>query len=297
MKVFAFCQVYNEGLLIRRNLENVCPYVDKIILTEGKLTPYASSVIYETSTDDTLQQIVEFAEHDPDHKLVFMSAITAEECKKTPGNREEWEGRNKNHIMAAALELGMEEGDLIYILDADEFIPPAQLCEMITVFKDGDGIHAGMVKEYQLAYGLNHWFPSSHPRFFRHAKGARFTTTNHFIVPDVGDLSRMTNYSIDGMFHLCWSKHPKFIREKVLSFSRPSLTRWFNDVYLVWPRSPETAYHQNHYIPPYYGTGFAEGMSDPLRGPRELPKLPEALQGLEIDWLDYVKEHEVKLRI
>ncbi len=295
MKVFAFCQVYNEGLLIRRNLENVFPYVDRIILTEGKLTPHASSVIHDTSTDDTLKQIGQFAmDNDSGEKLVFMAAITAEECEKTPGTREEWEGRNKNRMLATALELGMEEGDLIYILDADEFIVPEKLGEVTEGFAVNDWMQACMVDEYQFAYGLKYWFPSSHPRFFRYHRGARFTTTNHFIVPDVGDLSRKTNVSINGMFHLCWSKHPNFIREKVLSFNRPSFTQWFNKVYLVWPRDCEQAYRNNSTIPPYHGKGFAEGMDKMLALGLTLPAV---LQGLEFDCLDYVIEHEKELRI
>ncbi len=304
MKVFALCQVFNEGLLIRRNLQNVYAYVDHIIITEGKLTPFGNDVIHETSTDNTLKEIVEFAKTDPENKLVFMSAITIDECQqeygKAPSNREEFEGHNKNRMLATALELGMEEGDLIYIMDVDEFIPPIKLCETITAFSCMPRLVTGMVKEYQFAYGLKYWFPSSHPRFFRYMSGARFTTTNHLVVPEIGDLSRKTNYTIDGMFHLCWSKHPNMIREKVLSFNRPSFTQWFNDVYLVWPRSPETAYHQNYHIPPYHGTGFCEGMSERLRyWDRDMsPEFPEMLQDIDnINWLEYVKEHEKELRI
>lgn len=287
MRVIALAQCYNEELFIRRNLNNVKDLVDRVVVTEGVLSPHGD--LRRASEDGTYDEIVRFVEQE-DSKC---DVLFLESWGSLESSREAWEGRNKNMMLR---ESGVEDGDVIYILDADEFIPPNVLEDVVDRFKRDDSLNCVRMREKQFAYGFSWYFPSSHPRFFRYREGSRFGTTNHFKHPNGVDLSRRPDLDVDGMFHFCWSKHPLRVREKVLSFNRPSFTAWFNQVYLVWPSDPERAYANNKLIPPYHGTGFTEGMHEPLRMnndplPREVSDL------IDVDWTEYVTENAGKLRI
>lgn len=334
MKIVALCQAYNEELFIRRNLENVHDLVDQIVVTEGALTPHGS--LPQQSTDRTWREILEFMRMKDDtpvedrwettrhgilrkksehatiggedfffnHGVRSLGKITAmPACQDEAQTREKWEGNNKNMMLGCA---DLEDGDLIYILDCDEFIPRSKLEEIFEYFRQNPHANCARMREKQFAYGFKWWFPSSHPRFLRYKKDRHFATTNHFIenVFDTScennvrkvNITRNVDVEFDGMLHFCWSKHPLLIREKVVSFNRESFTRWFNEVYLVWPTDPKKAYSNNSKIPPYHGIGFTEGMHEPLRDSEV--ELPEVVADIaDTCWLDWIREHADTLRI
>jgi len=300
MKVVALCQAYQEELFIRRNLTNVYPFVDQIIISEGCLSPHGELSV--GSTDRTFDEIAFFiSEQDHADKIKFIPgwsmADRPPDNRVPPSSREEWEGLNKNKMLAAS---DIEDGDLIYILDCDEFLQPHRIEEIISYFKEEPGANCVRLKEQQFAYGLKWWFPSTHPRFFRYRKAGRFGNTNHFFhlvgaAKQKLNITSRHNREFDGLFHLCWSKHPLQIREKVVSFKRTSFTRWFNTVYLEWADDPASAYANNKKIPPYHGSGFTEGMHECLR--EFEGELPAALDGLELDWIEFVRKNKGSLTI
>ncbi len=330
MKVVALCRAYNEELFVRRNLEHVYDFVDQIVIAEGSVTPFGN--LPQQSTDGTWKEILDFMrEKNPsvdtwafNHhgevrgKTETVCMVDEEEIELNHGVRAEgkiaamptWQGRmsnreigegNTNNLLLSYADL--EDGDLIYNLDCDEFIPHDVLEHVIESFRKDDSMECIKMNEKQFAYGFKSFFNSSHPRFFRFRPGRFFTTCSNF-VKKVGKgkeaknvkLSSKPDKIVDGMLHFCWSKHPMLVREKVLSFNRPSFTRWFNEVYLVWPLDPQKAYENNGKIPPYHGSGFAEGMHEPL-GEFE-GELPECLADIAgTDWTGWLRENSESLKI
>jgi hypothetical protein len=132
----------------------------------------------------------------------------------------------------------------------------------------------------------------------RYLDGAKFGDTNHFFI-DGRDITKDYRYlqkrEDTNMWHLCWSKRPECIREKCISYNRPSLETWFNFVYLNWPFRAEAAYHNNSLIPPYFGTGYAEGQHEILQ--KYDNKMPDALIGMDLDWTEFIKTYAKALKI
>lgn len=291
MHIIALGQIYNEGLFIQRALDWIYPLVDKIILTEGCLSPFGQQPKH--SVDDTVELVKEWiAKHDHKNKINFLPSFD----DGIPPNREEFEGRNKNMMLKIA---NPEPGDLIYIFDVDEFWEPSRFIRICDLFRMNDSLLHVPVEEWQLAYGTKLAFKASHDgRFMRYKKGSKFGATNHFFVDgkDVTkDYSHLQTRDATNMMHLCWSKHPVFVREKCLSYKRPSLESWFNWVYLEFPFSSDNAYNNNSCITPYNGTGFAEGQHEKLEEFTGI--LPPAIRHLSVDWMDYIKQNHDMLLI
>jgi hypothetical protein len=249
MRIIALMQVYNEASFVAQCLQNRYHYVDKMVITEGLLTPFGN--MPAESSDRTRELIQEWIMvHDIDKKCELL------EARRMPGKtREEMEGHNKNRMLAEAKP---NPGDVIHIMDADEFYDPKGFKWIVDRFRACDKIRQCWPEEWQFAYNLSWAFPSRHgSRFLRYVKGAHFGKTNHFFHGDfdlVNDRSFVVPRETSGVCHLCWAKHPSLIREKVVSFNRPSFTKWFNDIYLRWPSKKNL-----------FGRGYAEGQREPLR--------------------------------
>ncbi len=291
MQTISIAQIYNEEEFAERALAWIYPLVDKIIISEGRLTPFGQLSKY--SNDGTRNIVIKWIQkNDIKNKIKLVDAYEGNAL-----NREGCEGNNKNHLLSIAEP---EHGDLIIIHDFDEFFPQNQFADIIEMFRKYPDINHIPVEEYQFAYSTKLFFNASHDgRFMRYVKGAHFGSTNHFIYPDGTDITKdyrnLRTREKSGMCHLCWVKSPHLIREKVISFNRPSFTSWFNWVYLVWPLNAEMAYENNRCIPPYYGTGFAEGQKEQIQ--HFIGKLPESIQDMTTDWQDHIRGLFCELRI
>lgn len=291
MQTIVLSQVFQEELFLDQWITWIYPLVDKMVFSEGLLSPF--SKLQQRSIDKTMDILNNWTKNkDYANKITYVNAIS-----EKYNSREKTEGTNKQNLLKLAKP---ENGDLIIIGDVDEFWFSDRFYRIIDLFKNNDKIMHVPVEEYQFAYNLSLAFKASHDgRFMRYIDGARFGTTNHFIHPNKGDITKDYQYLQKRedtlMCHLCWARHPMDIRQKVLSFNRPSFTAWFNHVYLEYPDNPEIAYKNNSRIPPYFGRGFAEGQHEklePFHGHK-----PESLFDINIDYLNYIKENKKLLLI
>lgn len=293
MRVIALCQAYNEDMLMHQCLQWATKVVDKLVITEGSLTPFGG--MSKRSSDRTRQTIERYKQaYDRENKIEFLDAV---EPDTVPRNREAFEGLNKNMMLKKAEP---EPGDLIFILDVDEFWHEENFMRIVDKFKKDDSIEHIPVEEYQFAYNLRHCFHAEHNgRFIRFVRGSRFGDTNHFIYPDGRDVTKCYKHLAPreeaGMCHLCWCKHPLQVREKVLSFNRRSFTLWYNLVYLGFPIHGEEVYQLNQRIPPYHGRGFCEGQHEKLRDFEG--ELPWPIQNMGFNWEHYIQRHHDELVI
>ncbi len=293
MKVIALCQAYNESMFMHQSLAWAHEVCDQIIITEGCLTPFGNQT--RRSQDSTRTTIECFIEtYDSQGKIKYYDTFVAE---PVPRNREAYEGLNKNFMLKKS---DVEHGDLIFILDVDEFWDPNRFNSIVEKFKNDDKIRHIPVEEHQFAYGLQLCFNAEHNgRFMRYITGSKFGDTNHFIHPDVGDITKdyahLAKRSDTQMCHLCWSKHPSFTKQKVESFQRHSFTSWYNKVYLQYPTIGNEVYEINKRIGPYYGTGFAEGQHERLHKFDGI--LPPVLRNMHLDWTNQIKIWHEELKI
>lgn len=284
MKVIALIQAYNEALFIEQYIRHMEPLVDGMIITEGLLSPFGG--LSQRSPDGTYD-IIDKETKGRNHIIFARENVDTSQAT----TREKCEGINKNRMLKQVEnKFGLEDGDVIFIGDVDEFFLPESFAMHVDLMREHPEWNFIRSEEWQYAYNFNLAFKSSHGRFMRYKKGSKFGTTNHFKHPDGFDITRRPDYVVPrveaGFFHFCWVKHPQDVRAKVVSFNRPSFTRWFNEVYLEWPNDPKYAYYRNRQIPPYFGTGFAEGMHEKLV--KFEGELPKSLEGLEVDWLPYI---------
>jgi hypothetical protein len=249
MKVIALMQLYNEAELAEICLSNRYNHMDKIIITEGLLTPFGNMPM--RSPDGTRERVAKWIEtYDIAHKCRLLDPLS-----EVPGTtRETREGFNKNYMLKHA---NVEDNDILHIMDADEFYNHNGIEWIIYQFRNNNAIRQCWPEEWQFCYNLRLAFKSRHgSRFLRYCTGAHFGKTNHFYHDRydlVKDKSFIVPRKISGVCHLAFAKHPELIREKVISFNRPSLTAWFNNIYLRWPNETNLCRQ-----------GFAEGQSEPL---------------------------------
>ncbi len=293
MKVICLTQAYNEGMFMHQYLQCIYPLIDEWIITEGNISPFGNQS--KRSNDNTRGEIKTFIElYDKKNKIKFYDAF---EANLPPRNREDYEGLNKNFMLK---KTSIEHGDLVVIGDCDEFWKEERFLQIVERFRNGDKLEHVPVEEYQFAYNLRTYFNAEHNgRFMRYVNGAKFGSTNHFIYPDGRDITKdyssLAKREDTGMCHLCWCKHPLQIREKVISFGRPSFTKWYNAVYLGYPFHGDDVYRINNMISPYFGKGFAEGQHEKLQEFKG--KLPWPLQNMHWDHTDYIKRHYDELII
>jgi len=279
MRTIALCQVYLEEGFVLRALRWIYPLVDQIVITENWLSPFP-----KPPPDDTGKFIRRFiSRYDEKEKIKLLPPCDISSAR----SREEAEGINKRYMLKHA---DIEDGDLIFILDVDEFYDPDYFLYIKEQFKKNDKLMHAVITEWQFAYSLDFAFKASHEgRFMRYKKGATFGNTNHFFV-DGKDITkdRSVVFNERRVYHLCWVKHPDLIKLKVLSFNRLNLTMWFNNCYLVYPRDPQLAYQNNQKLPQYRGKGFAEGQDAPLE--RYRGRLPVELCDFDQNYYQVIKE-------
>jgi len=287
MRVIAFLQVYNEEMFVEHAIMNRLQYVDEIIITEGRLTPFGNLPMRST---DSTRNIVERLSKDYD-KIVLLDSLP-ESAFNNCINREACEGINKNYMLSNS---SIQNNDVIHILDCDEFYTNSGINFIIDTFKNNDPLLNVLVMEYQFAYNLKHYFDSGHTgRWMRFKNGSKFKDTNHFFVngSDVSaDRSIVIERENSGVYHLCWVKPPELIREKVISFNRLRFTIWFNRVYLVWPLNSQQAYLNNRMTTG--GSGFCEGQPHLLKSlDWNLPEEIKTLSHLNY-WDDIIENHKM----
>ncbi len=98
MKTIALGQFYNEGMFLDKGFQWLYPLVDKIVISEGKLTPFGK--LSQSSEDGTRKIIERWLKGDADsgaNKIVFMDAHEG-----NANNREQAEGNNKNNLLNKA---------------------------------------------------------------------------------------------------------------------------------------------------------------------------------------------------
>jgi hypothetical protein len=246
--------------------------MDQIIITEGLLTPFGSMPL--RSPDRTRECIEQWIKtQDKEGKCKLLEPLT-----EVPGTtREIREGFNKNYMLQNA---DLESGDIIHVMDADEFYSHEGIDWIISQFRKNDSIRQCWPEEWQFAYNLQLAFKARHgSRFLRFIKGAHFGNTNHFYHNGfdlLNDKSFIVPRKISGICHLAFAKHPKLIREKVISFNRLSFTKWYNERFLRWPSRPDV-------------NGFAEGQIEPLK--KRSITLPDELIGFTGDWFQEIELH------
>ena len=155
MRVIVLCQAYNEALFIDKALTWIYPLVDRIVVTEGCLTPHGRQSPH--STDHTAQRIA-----DTITRIDKIDKITIAPVYRpnfVPGSREAFEGLNKNYMLQLAQP---EHGDLIFILDCDEFWQPERFTNIVEQFRLNDRLEHVPVEEFQFAYNLRLAFNAEH---------------------------------------------------------------------------------------------------------------------------------------
>jgi glycosyltransferase involved in cell wall biosynthesis len=289
MKIFALAQYYNEEDLAYRNLSWAHKACDKIIVTEGRMTPVPGPL---SSSDNTVAEIKRFIKDHDDGKILYSPAHFNPNPSKDFGH---WEGYNKTHMIAEAKRQGMEPGDIVFILDCDEFWEPGNFLDACDFFsKQPEKMM--IAEEYQFAYNMQTCFDSDHERFFKAGKENSFHSVNHLNADGVVLTKTPPTRWKKKFFHLCWTKDPWLVRAKVVGQRRRSLTIWYNNVYLMWPFNREIAYKNNRCIPPYHGSGFAEGHHTKLYEFDGL--LPPCLEDYEgKDYTQYIRDNVERLRI
>jgi hypothetical protein len=295
MKVIAISMSYNEGPWIYKNLQHIYDLVDELLIFEGTVSPFDDQAAH--SIDNTRDEIARFLDDYGTTKIKYWSPQKNDSIR----TREHYEAWVKNELLRKS---NIEHGDLIWMVDADEFYKPEAVTSIIRMFAENDNLLHLPIEEYQFAYSMHLWFKAGHDgRFMRYIKGAQYSGSQHLIAPDGRDISRENKNGRlpreqSQMYHLCWVKHPLLIKEKVLTFKRPSFTAWYNNCYLVWPGNPELAYQNNARLSQpqgWPGGGFCEGQTEPL-----VPftgSLPNCLTELDDDWGLYVLNHNKELKI
>lgn len=267
MKI-ALIMAYDEGPFIYNNLLNHYDLFDVIVVFEGTCSINSQPA---HSSDNTIEEINRFIRgKDIKHKIKFISQDYR--SYKKFGNREELEGFIKQQMLLTAKPW---HGDIICLIDADEFHNPESLYNEIEIVKNNDKINHLILEEWQFCYSLSLYVNASHEsRVWRFVNGAKYTNSNHIIYPDGTDISKDRSYIIpreqSNFFHLSYFKYPNLIKNKVLTFNRHSFTQWYNNCYLLWPQSPEKAYENNRIISQHMGweakdnAGFLEGQCNKI---------------------------------
>jgi len=287
MQSIAISQVYNEELFVSKSLSWIYPLVDKIVISEGRLTPHGN--LPQHSSDNTRDVIQTWIyNNDAQNKVVLVDAFEG-----SPNNRESAEANNKNYLLSKS---GIENGDMLFILDADEFPEPEGFIFIQNKFKDDDTIRHVPLGWYNFVYNLRQGFKYSiDGRFFRWTTGCKFKSTNHLINSNQEDLSKDYKFFVpfeqSKWLHLSYAKHPKLIREKIIGFARQSLIDWYNYCYLIGAINIEKAYANNTALSAphgWKGGGFCEGLDvklEPFTG-----ELPASIRDLAfIDYTDFIK--------
>lgn len=295
MKTICLAMCYDEELLIYKSLSHLYDLIDEFIIFEGTVSVFNDQPAH--STDNTLNEIKRFIK-EKDHKgKCKLISKDFRESFNIP-NRESFEAIVKNEMLKIS---NIQNGDCIFQLDTDEFWKPECFFDITELISKNEHINHVKIGEFQFAYSMKLYFPSSHEgRFLRWIPGSYYTASQHFFHPNVNkDLTKDHSVFIDeehsNMYHLSYMKHPKLLRDKILSFKRPSHILWWNNVYLLYPFNENLAYKNNSNIPPYFGTGFCEGNNNRLRPYNGV--VLDILSDIKDDWRQYIISNKESLII
>jgi hypothetical protein len=292
MKIIVLCQAYNEAPYLRICIECIQPYVDSIIIHEGYRSPHGDCI--KKSPDGT-RTIAESLSKE--FKNVY---LIPHKNDQQFNSYEQAEGVVMTSMAHWAEQNGLvDTGDWLWKIDSDEFYSQSSIEDIINLLKTQFCNHTfGTIPEWQFAYCLNLCFKSSHGRFVKYYKNSRFTNGINLVWPNGQKVKGQRNFIIpwrSHMYHLSYAKHPTLIKEKVISFNRPSFTQWYNEVYLEWCFDSNKAYENNSKIAPWYGQGFLEGQDIKIQ-PRDF-HLPDFLKPLDITWIPYIIQNKESLKI
>lgn len=265
-RVVAVTQCYNEVDFIDTCIECVQPYVDAIIITESCNSPYLDLCKWTPfSNDGTHEKMEELV-----GKYDNVHCATAPAISEQAENRTHGQGVSKKVMFDYGEKHNLlGDNDWIWILDADEFYSKKSVRNIVRLLKtDYKDFDSGIVPEWQFAYSMHYAFLTSHRRFMKYKRGSSIEHVHSLIWPDGKSPWKGRQFYLDVrdalMFHLSYIRHPKRIREKMLSFNRPHYFYWFNKVYIPWTYNRKTAYENNMKTPAHPGEGWHWGCDCPL---------------------------------
>lgn len=292
-KIIALSKVYNESWLIEKSLHWYYPLVDQLVISEGKTTPFGN--LPKFSIDGTREKIEQFiSKYDYQNKIILVDAFEGSNSSRSIAG-----GHNQNMLLSHA---NIKDGDIIFILDCDEFFGINGFNLHTNIMKTSSSINFIKSQEWQFAYNMKLAFKSSHGRFMRYTTGSKFTKVNNLVYSNgvivKNNPDMVIKLDVAEFYHLSCAKHPLNIREKIISFNLPYLTQWYNEVYLIWPIDAEQAYKNNQELSKskgWIGTGFGCGLGNKLEV--YTGTFPSILKDINIDWLEYIIKNNDLLKI
>jgi len=274
MRVIALINAYNEVDLVGRCINNIYLDVDKLIITDVDW-PTGKKI----ATDGTHEKLMEFVGSSTYGKLKYIQPQF-----NNTGNPRVNEAIIKTQLMNAA---DPQDGDWIWIVEADEFYLASQLKGLKERLLLGHksisehNKHWLTISALTFAYNLHWAYYGYHGRFFRYKKGSKFTLSNHFSWPS-GEISTDANRWHIPICHLC-QFHLKFVKPLYRLSQRWTLNsgpddsgygNWFENTFKIWPVNSSKACRNND-------GGWVKGQpTDLFHWDGELPL---ELQGLKID--------------
>jgi len=295
MRILVVMAAFNEVDYIDKNLRTLLPYVDKIaVSTTNHLTGY-------NSTDGTEEKLHYFIDsEDKEHKIIYRNPKESENYSSASSIYDRNEGILKTNLMNM---MEPEEGDWIWIVDADEFYSEWQLERLRSRYLlEHQALqynkHCLMVSAMVFAYNINNFYFSRHGRFFRYKKNSYFSSVNHFTweggEPVYGD-----KYGWDIPPSYLNMYHMRYVRSTIDRLRNRYIYRqdkagmrklkWFDEVYMHYPINHIEAMKRNEEL--CGARVFDSALGGKLRSIID-PHLPNELKDLDIDlWKEIRNEY------
>ncbi len=286
MRILVVMSAYNEQDFIVKNISTLYNYVDKIAVST---TNYITG---ENSTDKTYALVSEFKHNkDPNNKILIRDSNLGDTALAV---YDYIEGYIKTELMNM---MEPEDGDWIWVVDADEFYSEHHLEMLRSRYILGHEAlnydkHCIQVPAMVFAYNVNRFYWARHGRFFRYKKGSYFSSVNHFTWPN-GETVYSNKYNWDlspmymYMFHCRYIRGTvKRLRDRYVYRQDEAGTRklkWFDEVFMQYPKDQEKALDANEKLCGKRSfdsviSGDLKFIIDPLY-PKELIKLDLNLWG------------------
>lgn len=283
MRIIGLVNAFNEEQLVGRCLRNIYPYVDRIVISctdwpTGKRIP----------EDGTLDVINDFLSNTDKSNKCYLLESQVLQSQNPRIN----EGTLKTRMMKAAKP---EEGDWIWIVEADEFYLAHQLKGLKGRLLLGHksvsehNRHWLTVSSCEFAYNTFWCHYGYHGRFFRYRPGSKFTISNHFHWPNEEISQDKHRWHIPichlQMFHMKYVKPLERIKNRSILNTNPEgdegYANWFNNTFKVWPRNPIRAHRNNP------GGGWVK--SSGLQLFKYKGQIPEELCDYDLDLMEELK--------
>lgn len=289
MRILVIMSAYNEVDFLVKNIQTLYPYVDSIAVS------MTNHITGELSDDGTVESLIDF--NDKDFKIKI----------RQRGNLDEYFNRNIHYdIMEGAIKtelmnmLEPEDGDWIWVIDADEFYSEFSLERLRSRYLlNHDALnynkHCLMVSAMVFAYDTHHFYYSRHGRLFRYKKGSYFKSVNHYTLangePIYGD---KYGWDISPMYMVMY--HMRYVRENLDRLRNRYVYRqdkagrsklvWFDEVFMKYPSNSELALQKNKYL--FGADGFDGMLSGDLKYIND-PLMPKILKELNIDLMETIR--------